>query len=65
MGIAEIQSYGYLALTIFLTLVLYGYIYHLYVKRKDSDGHDYEDYSDLALKDDISDIPVSPRSNEK
>lgn len=65
MGIAELQSYGYLALTIFLTLVLYGYIYHLYTKRKDSDGHDYEEYSDLALKDDISDAPVSPRLNEK
>jgi len=65
VGIAELQSYGYLALTIFLTLVLYGYIYHLYTKRKDSDGHDYEEYSDLALKDDISDAPVSPRLNEK
>ena len=65
MGIAEIQSYGYLALTILLTVILYGYIYHLYTKRKDSDGHDYEDYANLALKDDLSDVPVSPRSNEK
>ena len=65
MGIAELQSYGYLALTVFLTVALYGYIYHLYSKRKDSDGVDYEDYSDLALNDDISDAPVSPRSKEK
>ena len=65
MGIAELQSYGYLALTVFMTVVLYGYIYHLYTKRKDSDGRDYEDYSDLALKDDISDAPVSPVSKEK
>lgn len=65
MGIAELQSYAYLALTIFMTVVLYWYIYHLYTKRKDSDGLDYEEYSDLALHDDISDTPVSPRVKEK
>ena len=65
MGIAELQSYGYLVFTIFLTLVLYGYIYHLYTAKKDCDGHDYEEYANLALKDDINDIPVSAVSKEK
>lgn len=65
MGIAELQSYGYLAFTIFLTVGLYAYIYHLYKHRKDVDGHDYEDYSDLALNDDITDTPVSARDRDK
>ena len=65
MGIAELQSYGYLAFTVFLAVVLYAYIYHLYTARKDSDGHDYEEYGNLALKDDIDDTPVSAISKEK
>ena len=65
MGIAELQSYGYLVFTIFMTVVLYAYIYHLYTKRKDSDGHDYEEYGSLALNDDIDDTPVSAVSKEK
>ena len=65
MNIAELQAYGYFALTILLVVILYGYIYHLYTKRKDADGHDYEDYSNIALKDDIDDAPVSPISNDK
>lgn len=65
MSIAELQAYGYFALTVLLVVVLYSYIYHLYTKKKDADGHDYEDYSNIALKDDIDDTPVSPISNDK
>ena len=65
MNIAELQAYGYFALTAFLVIVLYGYIYHLYSKRKDADGHDYEDYGNIALKDDITDAPVSAMSDDK
>ena len=65
MNIAELQAYGYLALTGILVAVLYGYIYHLYTKRKDADGHDYEEYSNMALKDDITDTPVSAISDDK
>lgn len=65
MNIAELQAYGYFALTAFLVIVLYGYIYHLYSKRKDADGHDYEDYGNIALKDDITDTPVSAMSDDK
>jgi cytochrome c oxidase cbb3-type subunit 4 len=65
MGIAEIQSYGYLALTIFLTIGLYAYIYHLYKYRKDVDGHDYEEYGNLALDDDITDTPVNAKDRDK
>lgn len=65
MDIAQLQAYGYFILTTTLVVVLYAYIYHLYTKRKDSDGHDYEDYGNLALKDDVTDAPVSAISDDK
>lgn len=65
MELGELQAYGFFALTIFLVIVLYGYIFHLYTKREDVDGHDYEEYSNLALNDDIGDAPVSPVSDTK
>lgn len=65
MDIAELQAYGYFALTATLVVVLYGYIYHLYSKKKDADGHDYEDYSNMALRDDVTDAPVSAISDDK
>ena len=65
MSIAELQAYGYFALTATLVVVLYGYIYHLYSKKRDADGHDYEEYGNLALKDDITDTPVSAISDQK
>ncbi len=65
MGIAELQSYGFLAVTIFMTVILYAYIYHLYKNRKDADGHDYEEYSNLALNDDLSDTPVNAKNRDK
>ena len=65
MDIAQLQAYGYFGLTISMVVVLYAYIYHLYTKRKSADGHDYEDFSDIALNDDIDDTPVSPMSDDK
>jgi len=65
MGIAELQSYGFLFVTIFLTVALYAYIYHLYSARKDADGVDYEEYSNMALHDDIDDAPVASVSDDK
>jgi len=65
LGIAELQSYAYLGLTIFMAVGLYAYIYHLYTARKDADGVDYEEYANLALNDDIDDAPVSSVSKEK
>ena len=62
MNIAELQAYGMVALTVSMTLVLYGYIYHLYKNRKDADGVDYEQYSNIALNDDVGATPVAPIS---
>jgi cytochrome c oxidase cbb3-type subunit 4 len=61
VSIAEFQEYGYVAAMVILVVVTYSYIYHLYKNRKDADGHDYEEYSNLALKDDITDTPVSAK----
>jgi len=67
VDIAQLQAYGYFALTAVLTAGLYGYIYHLYTKKKDADGHDYEEYSNMALHDGIADTPVNalPKDDEK
>jgi cytochrome c oxidase cbb3-type subunit 4 len=64
VDIATLQGYGYFFLTVFLVLALYGYIYHLYSKKKDSTGIDYEEYGNMALKDDITDEPVNKVSDE-
>lgn len=65
MDIAQLQAYGYFTLVLFLVIALYGYIYHLYTKRKDADGVDYEQYSNMALKDDVDDTPVLSKSDDK
>ncbi|WP_415397320.1 cytochrome c oxidase, cbb3-type, CcoQ subunit [Sulfurimonas sp. CS5] len=65
MDIAQLQAYGYFTLVLFLVIALYGYIYHLYTKRKDSNGVDYEQYSNMALHDDIDDTPVLSKSDDK
>ncbi|HIP54576.1 MAG TPA: cytochrome c oxidase, cbb3-type, CcoQ subunit [Sulfurimonas autotrophica] len=65
MSINEFAAYGYFFLIVFLVVVTYSYIYHLYKNRKDSSGVDYENYSNMALKDDISDTPVKPISKRE
>ncbi len=54
------QGYAYVGAMGVLIVVLYAYITHLYTKKKNADGLDYEKYSDMALNDDISDVPVAP-----
>ena len=65
MDIAQLQAYGYFTLVLLLVAGLYGYIYHLYTKRKDANGIDYEKYSDMALNDDLDDTPVLSKSDDK
>jgi len=59
VDIAQLQAYGYFVLVTMLVIILYAYIYHLYTARKDADGIDYEEFSNIALHDDIADTPVS------
>ena len=65
MSINEFAAYGYFFLIVFLVIGLYTYIYHLYKVRKDVTGVDYENYSNMALNDDIGDAPVKPMSDKK
>jgi cytochrome c oxidase cbb3-type subunit 4 len=63
-GITKFQAYGYFAIIIILTVILYTYIYYLYSRQKKG-IKDFERYSDLALKDDIDDAPVEDLSKYK
>ena len=65
MDIAQLQAFGFFAFTAILVIVLYSYIYHLYSKKRDADGIDYEKYGNMALRDDIDDTPVSSKSSDK
>jgi len=65
VSLNEFAAFGYFFLIVFLVVGSYSYIYHLYTKKKDATGVDYENYSNMALKDDIEDTPVKPISDEK
>jgi cytochrome c oxidase cbb3-type subunit 4 len=65
VSIAEFQGYSYVVAMGILVVVLYAYIYHLYTKKRNADGLDYEEYSNMALKDDLYDTPVAKRSVDK
>jgi len=65
VSLNEFAAFGYFFLIVFLVVGSYSYIYHLYTKKKDATGVDYENYSNMALKDDIGDAPVKPISDEK
>jgi len=58
VDINTFSAYAYFGLTVFLVIMLYSYIYHLYTKRKSADGVDYEKYANMALDDDLTDAPV-------
>jgi cytochrome c oxidase cbb3-type subunit 4 len=64
VDIANLQAYGYFGLVTFMVIALYAYIYYLYKVKKDSDGIDFEDYSNMALHDDIDDTPVLSKSDD-
>ena len=65
MSFNEFAAYAYFFLIVFLVVGTYSYIYHLYKNRKDATGVDYENYSKMALNDDIGDAPVKPMSDKK
>ena len=57
MSLTEMQGYAYFFLTVFLVVILYGYILHLY--RSEKKGiRDYEKYGKMALNDELSDAPI-------
>lgn len=64
MDINTFSAYGYFFLTVFLVVVLYGYIYHLYSSEKKG-THNYEKYADMALNDEVTDDPVEKISKDE
>jgi len=62
--IRTLQGYAYFFFMVFLVLVLYGYIRHLYKSEKDG-TRDYEKYASMALDDDINSTPVEIREKKK
>ncbi len=51
------QGYAFFFFTVFLVVILYGYILHLYRSEKKGE-RDYEKYGKMALDDELHDRPV-------
>ncbi len=64
LTLGEFQAYGYFALTAFLVVMLYWYIYHLYSSEKKG-TKDYEKYANMALHDEITDELVEKKEDSK
>jgi len=60
MGISEIQGYASFVMTIFLVIMLYGYIVYLYRSEKKGE-RDYEKYGNIALDDRVTSVPVEDK----
>lgn len=66
MEIKELQVYATFFMTIFLVVMLYGYMIHLY--RSEKKGvRDYEKYGRLAVDDEIDSRPIeeNPKLEEE
>ncbi|BDY12812.1 cytochrome c oxidase, cbb3-type, CcoQ subunit [Hydrogenimonas cancrithermarum] len=61
-NIRELQAFGYFFFTVFLVVVLYAYILHLYRAEKKG-TRNYEKYGNLALDDELDSKPVEPNEN--
>jgi len=59
--IREIQAYAYVGATIFLVVMMYSYLYHLYRAEKKG-TRNYEQYGNIALNDKIDDTPIESRT---
>jgi cytochrome c oxidase cbb3-type subunit 4 len=67
MDIRELQGYASFFMTIFLVVMLYGYIVYLYRSEKKGEK-DYEKLGNIALDDEIDSTPINtsdPVSDEK
>jgi len=59
--IREIQAYAYVVATVFLVVMMYSYLYHLY-KAEKKGTRNYEKYGNIALNDNIDDAPIETRT---
>jgi len=60
MDLRNLQGYASFFMTIFLVIMLYGYIVHLYRSEKKGE-RDYEKYGRIALDDEIDSTPVEDK----
>ena len=60
MDIRDLQGYASFFMTIFLVVMLYGYIIHLYRSEKKGE-RDYEKYGNIALDDEDTSTPVEDK----
>jgi len=60
MDIRDLQGYASFFMTIFLVVMLYWYIIHLYRSEKKGE-RDYEKYGNIALDDDVTSTPVEDK----
>jgi len=60
MDIRELQGYASFFMTIFLVVMLYWYIIHLYRSEKKGE-RDYEKYGNIALDDEITSTPIEKK----
>jgi len=58
----EIQGYAFFFFVTFLTVILYGYIVHLFKSEKDG-SRNYEQYSKIPLDDEFTSTPVEGRGD--
>ncbi|MCF6201337.1 MAG: cytochrome c oxidase, cbb3-type, CcoQ subunit [Hydrogenimonas sp.] len=63
-NIRELQAYGYFFFTLFLVVVLYAYILHLYRAEKKG-TRNYEKYGKLALDDELDSKPLEPQETKE
>ena len=61
MDIRELQGYASFFMTIFLVVMLYGYIIYLYRSEKKGEK-DYEKLGNIALDDEIDSTPINDSS---
>ncbi len=62
MSLTEMQGYAFFFFTVFLVVILYGYILHLYRSEKKGE-RDYEKYAKMAIDDEITDKPIEKNPN--
>ena len=60
MDLRNLQGYASLFMTLFLVVMLYWYIVHLYRSEKKGE-RDYEKYGNIALDDEITSRPVEDK----
>jgi len=60
MTLGEFSASGYFVLTVSLSILFMGYVYHLYTA-KSKGTKDYEKYSDMVLHDEVTDELVEEK----